>query len=194
MSPRTKAQLEEIRIERSGEISEAALRLFAAKGFQNTSIREIADEAGISKGLIYNYYSSKEEILKSLINTVFDTMWKRFGFDIDRKLTDQDYIDFINLSIDIVIEDLDHYKLWFSVLTQPKVLAMVMDDMWVKAAPVMHRMEEYYTDKGYEDPIAQMRFASAIIDGIQMHIMLDPVNFPIERVREILIQHLTAKI
>ena len=194
MSPRTKAQLEEIRIERSGEISEAALRLFAAKGFQNTSIREIADEAGISKGLIYNYYSSKEEILRSLINTVFDVMWKRFGFDSDRKLSDQDYIDFINLSIDIVIEDIDHFKLWFSVLTQPMVLAMVMDDLWIKAEPVMSRMEEYYIDKGYEDPIAQMRFASAIIDGIQMHIMLDPENYPIDRVRKILIHHLTTAI
>jgi len=194
MSPRTKEQLEVIRIERSNEISEAALRLFAAKGFQNTSIREIAVEAGISKGLIYNYYRSKEEILKSLVSNVFNNMWQRFGFDIDGELSEEDYIDFINLSIDIVVEDLDHYKLWFSVLTQPKVLAMVMDDLWTEAAPIMKRMEQYYARKGYENPIVQMRFASAIIDGIQMHIMLDPDNYPVEEVKKILVKHLTTAI
>lgn len=194
MSPRTKEQLEVIRIERSNEISEAALRLFAAKGFQNTSIREIAVEAGISKGLIYNYYRSKEEILKSLVSNVFNNMWQRFGFDIDGELSEEDYIDFINLSIDIVVEDLDHYKLWFSVLTQPKVLAMVMDDLWTEASPIMKRMEQYYARKGYENPIVQMRFASAIIDGIQMHIMLDPDNYPVEEVKKILVKHLTTAI
>ena len=192
MSPRTKEQLEVIRIERSQEISEAALRLFAAKGFQNTSIREIAIEAGISKGLIYNYYKSKEEILKSLFDNVFETMWRRFHFDANTEISEQDYIDFINLSIDIVLEDPDHFRLWFSVLTQPMVLSMVMDDLMIKAGPIMARMQQYYEKRGFENPIAQMRFASAIIDGIQMHIMLDPENYPVEDVRKILIRHLTT--
>jgi hypothetical protein len=92
------------------------------------------------------------------------------------------------------LEDLDHFRLWFAVFTQPQVMALVMDDLFKKAGPVMQRMQQYYENKGFENPVAQMRFASAIIDGIQMHIMLDPDNFPVEEVRKILIRHLTTTI
>jgi AcrR family transcriptional regulator len=194
MSPRTKEQLEIIREGRSKEICESALQLFASKGFQNTSIREIAEEAGISKGLIYNYFDSKEDILRTIINTLFDTMMERFGFLEMQEMSDEEYIDFVNLSIDIVLEDLNHYRLWFAVFTQPQVMSLVMDDLWERVGPIMKLMLEYYEKKGFEDPVAQMRFASAIIDGIQMHIMLDPDNYPVEKVRKILIRHLTTPI
>jgi len=192
MSPRTKEQLDIIRLNKTHQICEAALRLFASKGYQNTSVREIALAAGVSKGLIYNYFESKEAILSTLINTVFDTMWNRFGFSEMKQISDKDYIDFINLSIDIVLEDADHFRLWFAVLTQSQVMSIVMDDIWEKARPIMKLMHEYYERKGYENPMAQMRYASAVVDGIQMHIMLDPDNFPVEDVRKILINQLTT--
>ena len=191
MSPRTKEQLDIIRETKSQIIGEAALKLFASNGYQNTSIREIAIEAGVSKGLIYNYFNSKEEILSKLIDNVTETMWNRFELQNLKEITEDDYKDFLNLSIDIVLEDLNHYRLWFAVFTQPQVLTMVMEDLWEKAAPVMKLMLDYYQKKGYPNPMAQMRYASAVIDGIQMHIMLDPENFPIEEVRKILIKQLT---
>ncbi len=43
-------------------IERAALRLFADKGFAETSIRDIAREAGISLGAMYNHYASKYEL------------------------------------------------------------------------------------------------------------------------------------
>lgn len=194
MSPRTKEQLEIIREAKSKQIGEAALKLFASKGYQNTSIREIAIEAGVSKGLIYNYFTSKEEILSTLIYGVFDTMFAMYKFKNLEEFSDKDYVEFINSSIDLVLEDADHFRLWFSVLTQPQVLSLVMDELWEKAGPLMKLMLEYYDRKGYENPVAQMRFASAVLDGIQMHIMLDPENFPVEDVRKILIKVLTKNV
>lgn len=44
-------------------ITEEAMRLFATKGFHTTSIQEIATQSGVSKGGVYNYFSSKEELL-----------------------------------------------------------------------------------------------------------------------------------
>jgi AcrR family transcriptional regulator len=48
-------------------IEDAALRIFTRQGYHGTSVREIADEAGVSLGNIYNYYSTKEEIYSSLV-------------------------------------------------------------------------------------------------------------------------------
>ncbi|GAA4418134.1 TetR/AcrR family transcriptional regulator [Actinokineospora soli] len=41
----------------------AAISLFAAKGFATTSIREIADAAGVTKGGVYHYFESKDDLL-----------------------------------------------------------------------------------------------------------------------------------
>ncbi|NSW89176.1 MAG: TetR/AcrR family transcriptional regulator [Firmicutes bacterium] len=47
-------------------IVESSLKLFCSKGFGNTSIKEIAIDAGVSQGNIYNYFSTKEEIFEHL--------------------------------------------------------------------------------------------------------------------------------
>jgi len=48
-------------------IEQAALRVFTRQGYHGTSIREIADEAKVSLGNIYNYYANKEELFVSLV-------------------------------------------------------------------------------------------------------------------------------
>jgi AcrR family transcriptional regulator len=47
-------------------ILECALRLFASRGYEETTMREIAAEAGYSPGLTYRYFKSKEELVLSL--------------------------------------------------------------------------------------------------------------------------------
>ena len=67
MSPRTEAQYEEIREEKKELIKRVALEIISEHGIQNTSISKIAKEAGVSKGLMYNYFESKEDLLKRII-------------------------------------------------------------------------------------------------------------------------------
>jgi len=49
------------------QIEAAALRAFTRQGFHGTNIREIAREAGVSTGNIYNYYPTKEALFASLV-------------------------------------------------------------------------------------------------------------------------------
>ncbi len=51
---------------RPGEILEAALTVFAEKGFAAARMEDIAARAGVTKGTIYLYFPSKEEVFKSL--------------------------------------------------------------------------------------------------------------------------------
>lgn len=52
---------------RPGEILEAALDLFAEKGFAATKLTEVAKRAGVSKGTVYLYYESKEALFQALV-------------------------------------------------------------------------------------------------------------------------------
>src|SRR5262245_31423824 len=52
---------------RPQELLDAALDLFVEKGFAATKIEDVAARAGVSKGTVYLYYPSKEELLKAVI-------------------------------------------------------------------------------------------------------------------------------
>lgn len=55
-------------------IHDAAVRLFVAKGFEETSLREIADAVGITKPSLYYHYPSKLELLVAIINPLLDDL------------------------------------------------------------------------------------------------------------------------
>src|SRR4029453_1374990 len=53
--------------DRREQIAEAAMRVFAQKGYMRATNKDIAREAGITTGLIYHYFDSKEALLKALV-------------------------------------------------------------------------------------------------------------------------------
>ena len=53
--------------ERPGELLQAALQLFVEKGFAATRVEEVALRAGVSKGTLFLYYDSKEDLFKAVI-------------------------------------------------------------------------------------------------------------------------------
>ncbi|MGG0644562.1 TetR/AcrR family transcriptional regulator [Sporosarcina gallistercoris] len=59
------------------EIIESAIRLFAENGFTNTSIQEIVNDCGISKGAFYNYFPSKEALHIAIFKYYFEEMKTR---------------------------------------------------------------------------------------------------------------------
>ena len=68
MSPRTEEQNTHIKNKRKEQILSAALKVFARRGFANTKIGDIAVGAGVSHGLVYHYFGSKEEVFSELLH------------------------------------------------------------------------------------------------------------------------------
>jgi AcrR family transcriptional regulator len=60
--------------EKRRAILEAAVRVFARQGFHTCRVSDIADEAGVAYGLVYHYFSSKDEILDTLFLERWDAM------------------------------------------------------------------------------------------------------------------------
>jgi len=72
--PRNKESNQKVKDERREQILSVALMLFATKGLAATRITDISAKTDISQGLIYHYFSSKEEIFVSLIRSAMDKM------------------------------------------------------------------------------------------------------------------------
>lgn len=67
LPPLNEEQLQQIRDERKEQIIDAALKVFAKRGIIGTKMSMIAVEAGISQGLLYRYFKSKDELFTTLV-------------------------------------------------------------------------------------------------------------------------------
>jgi AcrR family transcriptional regulator len=65
-------------------ILEAAIRVFANRGFHHCRVSDVADEAGVAYGLVYHYFGSKEEILNQLFSERWQLMLDAIA-EIDRQ-------------------------------------------------------------------------------------------------------------
>ncbi|MEH7505180.1 TetR/AcrR family transcriptional regulator [Neobacillus drentensis] len=60
--------------EKENTIIKSGMKLFAQKGFSSTSVQEIASESNISKGAFYLHFKSKDDLLLSILEYIFDTI------------------------------------------------------------------------------------------------------------------------
>lgn len=64
---------------RRQEIIDTALKLFGEKGYEKTSITDIAKAIGVAQGLCYRYFPSKEALFDSAIEQYADVLLEQFG-------------------------------------------------------------------------------------------------------------------
>jgi AcrR family transcriptional regulator len=187
MSPRTEKQFEEIREERRTQIKTVALEIISEEGYQHTSISKIAERAGISKGLLYNYYESKEEMIREIVYDGMEKFIRIFDPNKDGTLTDDEARFFIEEMFHILQANIKYWRLYFTVMLQPKVLQVIGDDMMQFMEPFVNTLVAFYKRKGHDDPMTEVRLVLALMDGVCFHYILDPENFPIEKIKQLLI-------
>ena len=63
---------------RRDQLLAIAARLFAERGFKNTTVRDIADAAGILSGSLYHHFDSKESMVDELLDSFQVELWKQY--------------------------------------------------------------------------------------------------------------------
>jgi AcrR family transcriptional regulator len=127
MSPQTQIQFKEIRKQKKELIMNAALEEFALNGFHATSVSSISLRAKVSKGLLYNYFESKETLLKELIISGFDVFINVFDPNKDGVLTETEFNFFIDKVFDLLKENIRFWKLYFSILMKTEVIEIIKE-------------------------------------------------------------------
>ena len=188
MSPRTEQQFEEIREARKKEIMDTALELFAAEGFDKTSISKIAGKAGISKGLLYNYFKSKEDLIKNIIFNGLDSLTVFIDPNHDGILTRDELQYFIEEFFDVLEKNQHQWKLYFTLFFQPHVLKLVEKRMIVMIHTYMKMLADYFRSRGSEDPETDALMLGAVLDGVGFHFMANTATFPVEKIKQKLIK------
>ena len=189
--PRSPEKFEEIRSLSRERILRTALAMFARYGYERTTIRLIAAEAGISQGLLYNYFGNKAELLRAVFTRSMADVEESFAPLADEQATPAEKVaGLIRRSFEIVRRNQEFWRLSYSLRTQPAVLAEAAADVQLYAQAIRGQLTACFAAAGAPAPEIKAAILFAEIDGIAQHYVLEPDSYPLDAVLdELIAQH-----
>ncbi len=96
-------------------ILDAAVKLFQAKGYINTSMDEIAEAVGLTKGGLYHYVEKKGDLLKDIHDQILDTFFERVGRAMEGEESPENkIIKWMEAQVSVTHDYLGHLKVFFT--------------------------------------------------------------------------------
>ncbi len=186
--PRTQDQLDKIKEQTRTKILDAAMKLFSVKGYHGTSINDIAKEAGVSKGLAYNYFTSKENLLEAIFKRMMDSI-----FDAMKEMeqTEDPYEKLelvISNSFEYARQRQEEWRLYMRIMFQPDAVSATMGITAEVMSGLFETFEKIFGKMGIKNAAIEAKIFSATIDGLMLYYLMDPDYFPIDKVKRTLLK------
>lgn len=191
MSPRTKEQNAEIRNTTKQTIANSAMVLFMEDGYLNVTIDQIAKKAEVSKGLMYNYFSGKEDLLQFIINRIFEKM-SEFSEEISSVDDPVEKIEsLIHNSLKLMKEKSDFWKTIMPIITQKAISSKMESRLRAVFMGLTKEMEEMFRACGVKNAKIEAYQLGALLDGIAWnYFFLFKGDYPIEHIeKQLLIKY-----
>ena len=184
MSPRTADQNEKLRAASRARILEAALRLFAEHGYERTSVKMIARAAGVSQGLLYNYFAGKDALLAAIFEGSMDDVQASFAAADAEPDPRRRIGGLVRGSVEIVRRNLPFWRLSYALRMQAGVMEGLGTRIPEWTAAIVATLERYLREAGVDDAALEAAVLFATIDGVSQHYALDPERYPLDAVAE----------
>jgi AcrR family transcriptional regulator len=180
--PRTQEANEALRQKSRDRILKAAVRLFSRRGFGGTTVRAIADEAGVALGLMYAHFESKEAVLAALMDaSVLDVA--RTLDVAEKEPTARGFVAaLLNAAVPLLDTHRDAWRLSYALRHQPEVLTSLAAPMKRFSAATLDRLRRALEARGVAHPEVEAAVLFALVDGISQQYVMVPRGYPIDAV------------
>lgn len=161
---------------------------FSEKGYLKSSMNEVAKRAEVSKGLLYNYFPSKEELLYSIFEMAMEEM--------DQMLRDAPsggprtrLIGLFENFFNDLEQNPGFWRLFTTLAVQDHGFDKIKQMMADKIREYYRILEELFETLGYSDPAGEAKLVAALFDGIGIQYLALKEEYPLQAVR----QHIMKK-
>jgi AcrR family transcriptional regulator len=164
---------------RREQILEAATRVFAEKGFRRATTREVAREASISEGTIYNYFEDKDALLIAIVERLNETERRAEDFDEGMATDFQGFLkEYLRRRISLIWENREVFRVVLSeMLVNAELRELYLRQV---VAPTMGIAEENFRSRMKQGevrqtdaPLAMRSVAGAVLGVLVLGLLGD---------------------
>ena len=198
MSPKVS---EEHMEERRNQILDAAVATFSRTGFHQTTIEDIRVASGLSRGAIYHYFKSKEDIIDAIRGR---SSGQAQGFREEASRSEDAatrLMDLVNLSFSVMTSpsSVDANRLgvylWAESLVNPRIMAGQLPSIAPYLKTIAGDVRELQSEGKVNpdlEPMTVARVIGAAFIGLQIQLTWEPDNIDMEEARRVLASMLSG--
>jgi AcrR family transcriptional regulator len=175
------------------EIARIAIETFSKKGFENTTIQEIADAAKIGKGTIYEYFKTKEDIIAQVTIEFFSEMEKSMGAAFFKTVNSREKLQRMIQETMKITEEMEHLlsiylEIWLIFLRghgYSETIKMFDEFLMNMRSSIVQIIEEGKKTGDFRKNVDSESTAISLfaaLDGIAVHYMLSKPKFDLEKI------------
>ncbi|MEN0062298.1 MAG: helix-turn-helix domain-containing protein [Myxococcota bacterium] len=160
------------RAQTRSQLLDAALELFAERGFSGTSMAALASRAGVSKGLAYHYFPSKQALVEAVVQQRIEVVASAMAALPDHGSPADRLLAAGTALLEAGQGKSNTFHLYLRALTDP-ALRHAMTDVATRVDRTA--FEAFFVELGAEDPALEARFFQVGMLGILTHLATSPV-------------------
>lgn len=187
--PRSTKQNEQMRTATRTAVIHSAMDLFAQNGYAHTTTRAIAREAGISTGLMYHYFDSKESLLRAVFDNCLAIINDTFTSAYENSDSADRLTNLLRAMFALLARDPAFWSLFYMLRAQPAIMQELGDNfrLWT------NRLRELFAAElqrvGRVDFQLDAFILYSLVEGTIQQYLLDPGGYPLEKVVNEIINH-----
>ena len=140
-------------IEKKKKIIDAGLKLFSEKGYYNTNTAEIAKAAGVSTGIVYQYFNDKKDILLYAVKKYFEEIFTPIEKMFENTKLDEDLDSFILDLIHTAIKSHEQHSIAHEEMIAMSHLDDDVHDLFIESEhKIVDTILKFLENNGYSVP------------------------------------------
>lgn len=177
---RTALHNDALRTQTRERILTAAMRLFAGKGFGGVSVRMLAEEAGISVGLMYRHFDSLEDVLIALFAESMDQVRGTFPVNASPVDAAGAFEGLLRAAVETTLRHREFWALSYAVRHQADVQRLLAPHLSTWTAEILGQFQKLAAPGPGAAARGMVLFA--LVDGVCQHAVLNHPNHPTDEV------------
>lgn len=190
MCPRTPQENEKIRAQTSSRLLEGALKVFAKQGYHASTMADVAQAAGVSKGLAYHYFESKEELLVSLAELRLKQYLPLLKGLTEIEDAEERLLFLVNFVMKEIVEKCEELRFYNALYLHAdgvRAIEKAMQKYQEQFDRQFAAEEQLLKDLGFKNPALEAVFLRSTLQGIALEYILSPHDYPLKKIKEMLI-------
>jgi AcrR family transcriptional regulator len=168
--------------QRRQQIFEAAAELFSHSGYHGVTVDAIARRAGISKGNLYWYFSSKQEIFQLLIDQIAEKLFVPLLEAMSKEAPPREKLRALARScLDAADASPESVQLMWQIVTQPELKEYLSSEFRLWINPFIEYLTPLFGEMGERDPEGTAMLYAFMLDALTFLAVVGPGVYDRER-------------